>query len=64
MMESKLRCCTNNPDIRVFCYICGECVMKDQRKRINDTVIRLYSAYFGIEMGCSYDGRLLLGTYA
>lgn len=44
---SKLRCCTNNPDL--FCYISGEYDMKDQRKRINDTVIRLYSAYFGIE---------------
>lgn len=48
-MTSKSRCCINNPDM--FCYICGEYIIKDQRKPINDTVIRLYSIYFGIEIG-------------
>ena len=47
-MESKLRRCANDPDM--FCYICGEYILKNQRKSITDTVIRLYLAYFGIEI--------------
>lgn len=33
-----------------FCYVCGEYILKDQRKSITNTVSRLYFAYFGIEI--------------
>ncbi len=47
-MASKMRRCINDPD--KFCYVCGEYILKDQRKMISDNVIRLYFAYFGIEI--------------
>lgn len=47
-MASTSRCCVNDPDI--FCYVCGEYILKNQRKSITNTVRRLYFAYFGIEI--------------
>ena len=38
--------CLNDPDH--FCYICGEYILKENRKNIIKSVLENYSAYFGI----------------
>lgn len=47
-MASTSRCCVNDPDS--FCFVCGEYILKDQRKTITNIVRRMYFAYFGIEI--------------
>jgi hypothetical protein len=41
--------CVNNPD--VFCYICGNFVVKKQRQTITPFVEDAYAAYFGFTIG-------------
>ena len=48
-MSSRSRGCTNDPNI--FCYICGEYVVKSQRQNITNFVKNVYYAYFGIKLG-------------
>ena len=43
------RSCLNNPD--VFCCICSEYTMNEQRKPISDFVKRAYLAYFEVKLG-------------
>jgi hypothetical protein len=43
------RGCINSPDI--FCYICGQFVIKKQRRNITDFVKKAYYAYFGMKVG-------------
>ena len=46
---SNTRKCMNSPD--VFCYICGEYTLRENRRPITDFVERAYLAYFGIKLG-------------
>lgn len=48
MMQSRRRC-HNDPD--VFCYICGEYMLKNHRFNVRDFTKRAYLAYFGIKLG-------------
>ena len=48
-MSSSRRKCSNDPN--VFCYICGDYTVKEQRKPINDFVKKAYFAYLGIKLG-------------
>src|SRR5271163_2070093 len=43
------RSCLNSPDI--FCYICEQFAIKDQRLEITDFVKQCYYAYFGVKLG-------------
>lgn len=47
MMAS--RGCLSNPNS--YCYVCGEFVVKKQRKNITDFVKKAYYAYFGVKLG-------------
>lgn len=49
MSSSSRRCCINHPD--VFCYVCGEYTLKENRKCITDFVKRAYVGYFGVRLG-------------
>ena len=51
-MSSRSRGCTNDPNI--FCYICGEYVVKSQRQNITNFIKNVYYAYFGIKLGDQY----------
>lgn len=46
---SQRRKCCNHPDI--FCYICGNFTLKDQRRNINIFVKKMYLAYFKVPLG-------------
>lgn len=48
-MSSSRRSCVNHPD--VFCYVCGEYTLKENRKSITDFVKRAYLGYFGVRLG-------------
>lgn len=48
-MTSSRRSCKNHPD--VFCYICGEYTLKENRKLVTDFVKRAYLGYFGVKLG-------------
>lgn len=48
-MSSSKRSCVNHPD--VFCYICGEYTLKENRKNISDFVKKAYVGYFGVRLG-------------
>ena len=48
-MSSGSRGCANDPDI--FCYICGNFVVKSQRQNITSFVKNVYYAYFGVKLG-------------
>ena len=48
-MAAMRRRCKNGTD--VFCYICGEYMIKDQRLNIRDFTKQAYQAYFGIKLG-------------
>ena len=48
MTSSNWRC-INNPN--VFCNICGEYTLTQNRRLINDNLKKLYFAYFGVHMG-------------
>ncbi len=48
-MSSSRRCCVNSPN--VFCYVCGEYTLPENRKNITDFVERAYMAYFGVKLG-------------
>jgi hypothetical protein len=48
-MSSSRRSCVNHPD--VFCYICGEYTLKENRKTVSDFVKRAYLGYFGVRLG-------------
>jgi len=48
-MSSSRRSCVHHPDI--FCYICGEYTLLENRKTISDFVKRAYHAYFGVKLG-------------
>lgn len=48
-MSSSRRCCVNHPD--VFCYVCGEYMLKENRKNITDFVKCAYLGYFGVKLG-------------
>ena len=48
-MSSNRRSCVNHPD--VFCYICGEYMLKENRKKVSDFLKRVYLAYFGVRLG-------------
>ena len=50
-MSSKRRGCINDPDIHVFCYICGSFVPSAQRQNITPFVKNVYYAYFGVKLG-------------
>lgn len=43
------RNCLNSPNI--FCYICGQFTIKDQRLEVTEFVKQSYYAYFGIMLG-------------
>jgi len=43
------RSCLNLPDI--FCHICGQFAIKDQRLEITDLVKQCYYAYFWMKLG-------------
>jgi hypothetical protein len=43
------RGCINRPHI--FCYICGQFVIKKQKQNITDFVRKMYCAYFGMKVG-------------
>ena len=48
-MSSIRRSCVNHCD--VFCYICGEYMLKENRKNITDFVKHAYLGYFGVQLG-------------
>ena len=48
-MSSGSRGCANDRDI--FCYICGNFVVKSQRQNITSFVKNVYYAYFGAKLG-------------
>ncbi|GBM86111.1 hypothetical protein AVEN_167767-1 [Araneus ventricosus] len=48
-MSSSRRRCVNHPD--VFCFICEECTLKENRKTVCDFVKRVYLVYFGVMVG-------------
>lgn len=48
-MSSSRRSCVHHPDI--FCYICGEYTLLENRKTISDFVKRAYLGYFGVKLG-------------
>ena len=48
-MSSSRRRCKYDPD--AFCYICGEYMMKEQKRNINYFVKRAYKAYFDMKLG-------------
>ncbi len=48
-MSSSRRCCVNSPN--VFCYVCREYTLPENRKNITDFVERAYMAYFGVKLG-------------
>jgi hypothetical protein len=48
-MEERRRQCKNDPN--VFCYICGEYMMKEQRRGITNNINNSYEAYFGMKIG-------------
>ena len=48
-MTSSNRRCINDPN--VFCNICGEYTLTQNRRLINDNLKKLYFAYFGVHMG-------------
>ena len=48
-MASSGRKCLNTPDL--FCYICGQFTIKQQRMNISDFVQKAYHAYFGMNLG-------------
>ncbi|GBO30588.1 hypothetical protein AVEN_41199-1 [Araneus ventricosus] len=41
--------CVNHPDL--FCYICVEYTLKENRKTVRDFVKRAYLGYFGVRLG-------------
>ena len=48
-MLSSGRKCLNSPNL--FCYICGQFTVKDQRMNISEFVQKAYHAYFGMKLG-------------
>lgn len=48
-MSSSRRFCVNSPN--VFCYVCGEYTLPENRKNITNFVERAYMAYFGVKLG-------------
>ncbi|GBM52200.1 hypothetical protein AVEN_157891-1 [Araneus ventricosus] len=48
-MSSSRRNCVNHPD--VFCYICGEYTLNENRKTVSAFVKRDYLGYFGVRFG-------------
>ena len=48
-MAARRRKCKNDPD--VFCYICGEYMIKDQRLNIRDFTRQAYQTYFAKKLG-------------
>ena len=49
MATSSRRSCVNDPN--VFCYICGEYTLEQNRKLITDFVKQAYLAYFKVKLG-------------
>jgi len=43
------RGCSISPDC--FCYICGDCTIKSQRRKISDFVKKAYFNYFKMKLG-------------
>ena len=43
------RHCVNSPDL--FCYICGEYTLKDNRRPITDFLKHAYHLYFKVKLG-------------
>ena len=43
------RMCKNNPDS--FCYICGNVVLTNKKKKINDLEKNTHRDYFGVQLG-------------
>ena len=48
-MSSSRKRCRYEPD--VFCYICGQYMMAQQKRNITDFVKRAYKAYFDMKLG-------------
>ena len=48
-MASSRRSCKNHPD--VFCYICGEHTLEENRKPVTGFVKRAYLECFGVKLG-------------
>ncbi|XP_076040377.1 uncharacterized protein LOC143024889 [Oratosquilla oratoria] len=46
---SQRRKCCNDPN--VFCYICGNYTLKDQRRNITTSVKKMYLAYLKVHLG-------------
>ena len=46
---SSRRSCINDPN--QFCYVCGEYILKENRRKITEFLADTYSDYFGINLG-------------
>ena len=48
-MSKERRKCKN--EANMFCYICGDSMMKEQRRNITKFLRMVYKAYFGMKVG-------------